>query len=238
MHRNQAPRCTSRSQQPTHRIPHQPGRVAPEPPGHRLEHRLMGRAGTTARPRLDEPPAAVSAPGEVGRHQPRAERLGDLSGQSTQLGQVGRRWREAFRCRWWNDQANGTPSTTQVRTSWATGPYRPSPADTSSSHSRARTTASQPRARRNADDSSSSSAGVSTREMRPPFFHEDSAVRTKSGNVRSPGSGASSGRTQVRGVGPPPPARSRAFSTESNRSSGSRSCGRSRTSGRLATRPR
>jgi hypothetical protein len=51
-------------------------------------------------------------------------------------------------CRWWNDQAAGTPSTAQVQTSWATGPYRPSPASAKPSHSRARITGSQPNARR------------------------------------------------------------------------------------------
>jgi hypothetical protein len=42
----------------------------------------------------------------------------------------------------------------------------------------------QPKARRSRAASSSSSATVLTREIRPPFFHDDSAVRTNSGKVR------------------------------------------------------
>jgi len=37
--------------------------------------------------------------------------------------------------------------------------------------------------------------------MRPPFFHDDSAVRTNSGKGMSLGSGASSGSSHVRGAG-------------------------------------
>src|SRR5205823_4075764 len=69
----------------------------------------------------------------------------------------------------------------QTRTSWGTDPYTPSPAGANSYHSRANSSASQPRTRRSSAASASSSAASFAFEIVPLSLRDEWAARTKTG---------------------------------------------------------